>query len=77
MIDNIYKTLPFGNNNDYFAGTKLGEYVILTKEDDPKYIKEKIITCIEHKQEIMKLYREWKKAFNKKCDELVEIFTKA
>ena len=30
-----------GNNNDYFLGTKLGEYVILTKEDDPEYKKKK------------------------------------
>ena len=44
-----------GNNNDYFVGTKLGEFVILTKEDDPKYIKEKIINCIKNKDEIMKL----------------------
>ena len=46
-----------GNNNDYFVGTKLGEYVILTKEDDPEYLKDRIVNCIEHKDEIMKLYR--------------------
>ena len=66
-----------GNNNDFFVGTKLGEYVILTKEDDPEYIKERIINCIEHKDEIMKLYREWKKEFDIKCDKLVEEFVKA
>ena len=66
-----------GNNNDYFVGTKLGEYVILTKEDDPKYIKEKIINCIEHKDEIMKLYKEWKKDFDIKCNKLVEKFVKS
>lgn len=65
-----------GNNNDYFVGTKLGEYVILTKEDDPIYIKNKILECIEHKDEIMKLYREWKMNFDKKCNELVEKFIK-
>lgn len=65
-----------GNNNDYFAGTKLGEYVILTKEDDPKYIKTRIINCIEHKDEIMKLYKEWKKEFDIKCNKLVEEFIK-
>ena len=31
-----------GNNNDYFVGTKLGEYVILESEDDAEYIKERI-----------------------------------
>ena len=65
-----------GNNNDYFVGTKLGEYVILTKEDDPEYIKERIINCIEHKGEIMNLYKEWKKEFDIKCNKLVEEFIK-
>lgn len=65
-----------GNNNDYFVGTKLGEYIILTKEDDPEYIKNKIVNCIEHKDEIMKLYREWKKEFDIKCEELVNDFIK-
>ena len=63
-----------GNNNDYFLGTKLGEYVILTKEDDPEYIKEKIINCLEHKEEIMNLYKEWKKKFDIKCENLVKEF---
>ena len=63
-----------GNNNDYFLGTKLGEYVILTKEDDPEYIKEKIINCLEHKEEIMNLYKEWKKEFDIKCENLVKKF---
>ena len=65
-----------GNNNDYFVGTKLGEFVILTKEDDPKYIKERITNCIKHKDEIMELYKEWKKEFDIKCDKLVEEFIK-
>ncbi len=65
-----------GNNNDYFVGTKLGDYVILEREDDAEYIKNKIIEVLEHKDEIMKLYREWKKGFNKKCNKLVEEFVR-
>ena len=65
-----------GNNNDYFVGTKLGEYVILEKEDDAVYIKDKIMTVLEHKKEIMSLYQEWKKEFNKKCEKLVDEFVK-
>ena len=65
-----------GNNNDYFAGTKLGEYIILEREDDASYIKDKIITALKNKEEIMKLYQEWKKDFNIKCDKLVEEFVK-
>lgn len=65
-----------GNNNDYFVGTKLGEYVILDKEDDAEYIKNKIINVIEHKQEIMNLYKDWKKDFDMKCNKLVEEFVR-
>ena len=65
-----------GNNNDYFVGTKLGEYIILEREDDASYIKDKIITALKNKEEIMKLYQEWKKDFNIKCDKLVEEFVK-
>lgn len=63
-----------GNNNDYFVGTKLGDYVILKKEDDSEYIKERVLYCIEHKDEIMLLYKQWKIEFNKKCEELVKKF---
>ncbi len=65
-----------GNNNDYFVNTKLGDYVILEREDDPVYIKDKIMTALEHRDEIMELYREWKKDFNKMCSELVDNFIK-
>lgn len=65
-----------GNNNDYFVGTKLGEYVILEKEDDANYIKNKIMIVLEHRDEIMNLYQEWKKEFDVKCDKLVKEFIK-
>lgn len=65
-----------GNNNDYFVGTKLGEYVILEREDDAEYIKDKIMQVLEHKQEVMNLYQVWKKEFDKKCEKLVEEFVK-
>ena len=63
-----------GNNNDYFVGTKLGEYVILKREDDAKYIKDKIIEVLEHKKEVMELYVAWKKEFDMKCENLVKDF---
>ena len=65
-----------GNNNDYFVGTELGNYVILTKEDDAEYIKERIIYVLENREKVMQLYREWKKDFNYKCEELVKEFIK-
>lgn len=63
-----------GNNNDYFVGTKLGEYVILKKEDDAEYIKDKIMVALENREEIMNLYLEWKKEFDIKCEKLVKKF---
>ena len=63
-----------GNNNDYFVGTKLGEYVILDREDDAEYIKDKIMEVLEHKEEVMNLYQAWKKEFDQKCQKLVEEF---
>ena len=63
-----------GNNNDYFVGTKLGEYVILESEDDAEYIKERIENVLKNREEVMELYRQWKKDFDKKCEELVEEF---
>ena len=63
-----------GNNNDYFTNTELGEYVIVSREDDPEYIKEKILLCIENKEKIMKLYYKWKKDFDIKCKEKVQHF---
>lgn len=63
-----------GNNNDYFQNTELGNYVIIDREDDAEYIRNKIITCLENKEKIMKLYSEWKNEFDKKCKEYVQEF---
>ena len=65
-----------GNNNDYFVGTELGDYVILEKEDDPLYIKERIEYVLKNRDHVMELYREWKKDFDKKCDKWVDEFIK-
>lgn len=65
-----------GNNNDYFVDTELGKYVILEKEDDPLYIKEKIIEAIENKEKIMDLYLSWKKDFDIRCEKYVNDFIK-
>lgn len=65
-----------GNNNDYFVGTELGDYIILEREDDAEYIKNKIVNVLENKEKIMEMYRCWKKEFDKKCEDLVEEFIK-
>lgn len=66
-----------GNNNDYFVGTELGKYLIIEREDDPLYIKNKIVEALENKNKIMSLYRDWKKDFDSKCEEYVKLFINA
>lgn len=63
-----------GNNNDYFEGTRLGDYVIIDREDDPEYISKKIIDCLKNKDEVLRLYKEWKKDYDIKCKEYVKQF---
>ena len=63
-----------GNNNDYFQNTELGKYVIVDREDDAEYIKNKIMNCLENKEKVMQLYKEWKTNFDKKCKEYVKEF---
>ena len=65
-----------GNTNDYFVNTELGKYIILEKEDDAIYIRDKIMHVLENRNKIMELYIEWKKEFDKKCDKWTEIFIK-
>ena len=63
-----------GNNNDYFTNTELENYVVVSREDDQEYIKEKILYCIENKEKIMGLYKKWKQEFDKKTKEYVKEF---
>lgn len=63
-----------GNNNDYFTNTELENYIVVSREDDQEYIKEKILYCIENKEKIMGLYKKWKQEFDKKTKEYVKEF---
>lgn len=50
-----------GNNHHYFKNTPLEKYLIVNNETDVIEIKEKIELCINEKEEILKLYKTWKK----------------
>ncbi|MEG1705452.1 MAG: hypothetical protein RR290_02625 [Clostridia bacterium] len=63
-----------GNNNDYFQNTELGNYIIVNREDDAEFIKDKIIECIENREKIMQLYKTWKMQFDIQCIENVKAF---
>ena len=63
-----------GNNNDYFKGSKLRDYVCVNREDDPFEIYNKIKEVIENKEEVMELYKKWKVNFNIENEKLVKKF---
>ena len=63
-----------GNNNDYFKGSKLRDYVCVNREDDPFEIYNKIKKVIENKEEVMELYKKWKANFNIENEKLVKKF---
>lgn len=48
-----------GNNHHYFKNTKLEEHLVIMNENDPEEIKNKLLNCINNKQEILKLYAKW------------------
>lgn len=60
-----------GDNHHYWDGTALKEYLVEPRVDNPVAIAERIEKCLKHKDEIFKLYKTWKKQYNKYCaDEL-------
>lgn len=63
-----------GNNNDYFKGSKLRDYVCVNREDDPFEIYNKIKEVLENKEEVMELYKKWKNNFNIENEKLVKEF---
>lgn len=63
-----------GNNHHYWIGTKLRDYLVVEEADNINAIYEKALYCLEHKNEILKLYKEWKKENDKISKETVEKF---
>ena len=63
-----------GNNHHYFDNTKLYDYLVVEREDDVMAIYEKINYAVEHKDEIFKLYKEWKKSNDERTKKSVEEF---
>lgn len=63
-----------GNNHHYFQGTELEKYVVINNESDIEEIKEKIIGCIENREKIIKLYREFSEENIKTSKQQVEEF---
>lgn len=60
-----------GHNHHYFKGTKLHDYLVVEREDDLIDIENKIKLALEHKEEIFKLYADWKKENDRQTDQSV------
>lgn len=63
-----------GDNHHYFAGTPLEKYLVEPKVDDPVAIAERIKECLKHREEIMKLYKNWKSDYDKYCKKELKKF---
>lgn len=63
-----------GDNNHYFTNTNLEKYLVVKAEDSIDEIAEKMKLCIENRDEIMRLYKEWKKEYDLKSKESVNKF---
>lgn len=65
-----------GDNHHYFEGTELEKYLVVRKEDDIIAIRNQILYCLENKEKVMQLYKEWKKEYNEEAKRSVEEFLK-
>lgn len=63
-----------GDNTDYFKKSKLNDYIVVKEEDSIDEICEKIHICLEKKEEILELYKEWKKEHVKEVNRMKEEF---
>lgn len=63
-----------GDNHHYFVGTPLEKYLVEPKVDNPVAIAERIKKCLKHKDEILGLYKEWKKEYDKYCKKELQKF---
>lgn len=52
------------NNHHYWEGTELGEYLIVNENDNVNVIYEQAKKCLENKDKILALYKEWKKVYD-------------
>lgn len=63
-----------GNNHHYWQGTELEKYLVVDRADDCMAIYNKAKLCLENKEEILRLYRQWKKSYNSESIESVNRF---
>lgn len=63
-----------GNNHHYFKNSALEKHLVVTNEDNPLEIKEKLIDCLKNKEEILKLYQEFNNKNLKESEKQIKDF---
>lgn len=63
-----------GNNVRYFEGTELEKYLVVNNLDDINEIYNKINYALENKEEILRLYKDWKNEYSTKAKERIKEF---
>lgn len=63
-----------GNNHHYFENSKLEEFLVINNEENPFIIKDKILSCMKNGDDIIKLYKDFKKDNNEFASVSVEDF---
>ena len=48
-----------GNNHHYFVGDELEKYLVVNNEESAIEIKDKIMKCLDNKEEVLKLISKW------------------
>lgn len=62
------------DNHHYWKDTELEKYLIVNSPDNIIAIKEKIEYALEHKDEILRLYKIWKEDYDKKAKKSIQKF---
>jgi mannosyltransferase OCH1-like enzyme len=65
-----------GNNHHYWENTELEKYLLVNETDNCLKIYEQAKKCLENKDKILKLYKEWKQDYDKKSRKSVDEFLK-
>lgn len=66
-----------GDNHHYFRGSKLYDYLVVHSEDDINEIASKVKEAIKNRDEIIRLYKEWKTDYDKFVEEKFQEFIKS
>ncbi len=62
------------NNHHYWENHELRKYLVVDEADNVIAIYDKIMQCLTNKELIMKLYKDWKKDYNKEVKNNISLF---